>query len=152
MIFFINKTFFAIVVLFFLACNNNDSKEYNKQDILNIEQLRVDALLSNDIEILTEVMHPKAIHISSNGNRLNTHEWLEGRKKSSISFNSFTLNKDQEIRFYENIAIVDGSYTNSRRIGDSITPFKSARYTRVYVKLKGKAWQMITHQSTELNK
>lgn len=123
---------------------------HSKQDILNIEQQRVDALLQNDMEVLTKIMHPDAVHISSNGNRKTTSQWLEGRKKSTVSFETFTLNNDQVIRFYKNIAIVDGSYTNSRRINDSITPLKYARYTRAYKKIKNKDWQMITHQATEI--
>ena len=147
-----NITAVLLVSLCLFACNNsnNHKMKHNKQEIIDIEQQRVDALLQNDMETLTKIMRPDAVHISSNGSRATTAQWLEGQEKSTMPFETFTLNNDQTIRFYKNIAIIDGSYTNSRRINDSITPLKHARYTRVYKKIKKKGWQMITHQATEL--
>lgn len=148
----IRNILYMSVVLFLMGCNNHENlkKKHNKQEIIDIEQQRVDALLQNDMETLTKIMHPNAVHISSNGSRATRQQWLAGRKKSTVPFETFTLNNDQTIRFYKNIAIIDGSYTNSRRLNDSITPLKHARYTRVYKKIKQKGWQMITHQATEL--
>lgn len=150
-------TFFTLLIsLGFTACKKEkikmkeDKIEHKIEEIINIEQLRVDALLNNDIETLTKIMHPDAVHISSNGSRKTTSEWLEGRKNSTVPFETFTLNDDQTIRFYKNVAFIDGSYTNSKRIKDSITPLKNARYTRVYKKVKNKGWQLITHQATEI--
>ncbi|SIQ19844.1 nuclear transport factor 2 family protein [Maribacter ulvicola] len=153
----------CITALSLVSCtrHSEDKKmKHNNEDILKIEQLRVDALLNNDIETLTKIMHPDAVHISSNGSRKTTSEWLEGRKNSTVPFETFTLNDDQTIRFYKNMAFVDGSYTNSRRIKDSVAPLKHARYTRVYKKVpkqpeptrKGNRykWQLITHQATEI--
>lgn len=139
----------TLICIALIGCNTKSKMKYDKQEILDIEQLRVDALLKNDIKTLTEIMHPKAVHISSNGNRTTTEQWLNGRKNAKNQFATFTLNDDQTIRFYNNIAIIDGSYTNSKRIKDSISPLKNARYTRMYKK-QNDTWKMISHQATEV--
>lgn len=117
-----------------------------QQEIATIEQQRLSALLNNDVAKLQQIIHPDAVHITTDGTRRTTTQWLATRNKAKHTFSAFTLNPDTVYRVFNNIVIVDGTYTN---INQRTKQSKLGRYTRAYQKV-GTQWKMITHQATKL--
>jgi hypothetical protein len=127
---------------------NADDLRAKRDAIVKIEEDRVAAMVNKDVDTLRSVMHPNFVHITTSGSRsTQISDW-----DSAIEFASFELNDDRCIRFFENIAIVDGTYFNSmRQIDGEVGPTKHARYTRIYrFSSELGSWQLLSHQATTL--
>ena len=119
-------------------------------DLRRIETNRIDAMMNKDVDVLRSVMHPNFVHITTSGSRTTAiSDW-----NPAIEFAFFELNDDSCIRFFGDVAIVDGTYSNAiKDENGKPRPTKHARYARVYLySSQLKTWQLISHQATRLSK
>lgn len=138
-----------IILLVALYCNTSHASP-EQQAIFALEKQRVDALINRDITVLEKITALDAVHITTTGERRTGEEWLSNRRKATVPFKQFILLDDRTVRFIENVAIVEGSYANSKTVGDDETPLKHARYTRIYQR-RDAGWVMIHHQATTID-
>ncbi len=113
-----------------------------------VEQRRIDALLTADINVLDEMIDAQCTHIESNGTSRTKAAFLEDVAKRAFSFDLFEI-EENHIRIFGDTAVVAGTYRNIVRVRGTPNPVKHARHLRVYVHRSG-SWKLIAHQATEI--
>lgn len=113
-----------------------------------VEQRRIDALLTADINVLDEILDAQCTHIESNGTSRTKAAFLEDVAKRAFSFDLFEI-EENHIHIFGETAVVVGTYRNIVRVRGTPNPVKHARYLRVYVNRSG-SWKLIAHQATEI--
>jgi hypothetical protein len=119
-----------------------------EQEVLEVENERIQALLQKDFTTLERIMAEEYLHVESNGTIRTKAQFLAALKAGEFAFDSFDI-EENSIRTYGGTAIVIGRYSNRIRTGGKTLPTKRARHLRVYVKRAG-YWQLVAHQATEL--
>jgi hypothetical protein len=113
-----------------------------------VEQRRIDALLTADINTLDEMIDAQCTHRESNGTSRTKAAFLEDVAKRAFSFDLFEI-EEHHIRIFGETAVVAGTYHNIVRIRGNPNPVKHARHLRVYVNYGG-SWKLVAHQATEI--
>jgi hypothetical protein len=113
-----------------------------------VEQRRIDALLTADINVLDEILDAQCTHIESNGTSRTKAAFLEEVAKRAFAFDLFAI-EENRIRIFGDTAVVAGTYRNIVRVRGTPNPVKHARHLRVYVNCSG-SWKLIAHQATEI--
>ena len=113
-----------------------------------VEQQRLDALLTCDINALDEIIDEHCTHIESNGTSRTKAAFLADVTKREFSFDLFEIEANY-IRIFGDTAVVAGTYRNIVRVRGNPNPVKHARPLRVYVNCGGR-WKLIAHQATEI--
>lgn len=113
-----------------------------------VEQRRIDALLTADINALDEIIDAHCTHIESNGTSRTKAEFLEDVAQRAFSFDLFEI-EENHIRIFGETAVVAGTYRNIVRVRGQRNPMKHARHLRVYVH-RGDSWKLVAHQATEI--
>jgi len=113
-----------------------------------IEQRRIDALLTADINALDEIIDEHCTHIESNGTSRTKAAFLADVAKQAFSFDLFEI-EENHIRIFGETAVVAGTYRNIVRVQGKPNPVKHARHLRVYVRRDG-SWKLVAHQATEM--
>jgi uncharacterized protein (TIGR02246 family) len=119
-----------------------------EQEVLQVENTRIQALLQQDFATLERLMAEDCIHVESNGTRRTTAQFLAAFKAGEFAFEAFNI-EENSVRIYGDTAVVIGRYSNRICTGGKTLPTKRARHLRVYVKRAG-SWQLVAHQATEL--
>ena len=113
-----------------------------------VEQRRIDALLTSDVNALDEIIDAHCTHIESNGTSRTKAAFLEDVAKREFSFDLFEI-EENHIRIFGDTAVVAGTYRNIVRVRGHPNPVKHARHLRVYVNRSG-SWKLVAHQATEI--
>lgn len=115
--------------------------------ILQLEGMRVAAVVARDFVTLERLMAPDCVFIESDGSSRSTAEFIVNLRASETTFETFVVDENR-VRVYGGIAVVTGSYHNSIRSGGHVQPVKYARHTRVWMRQEDGDWRMISHQAT----
>src|SRR5262245_45908876 len=113
-----------------------------------VEQRRLDALITSDINVLDEIIDEHCTHIESNGTSRTKAAFLADVAKGESSFELFER-EENDIRISGGTAAVAGPYRKVARVRGNTKPVKHARYLRVYVN-RGGSWKLVAHQATEI--
>ena len=113
-----------------------------------VEQRRLDALLTADLNALNEIIDEQCTHIESNGTARTKAAFLADIAKRAFSFDLFEI-EENHIRIFGETAVVAGTYRNIVRVRGHPAPVKHARHLRVYVHCGG-SWKLVAHQATEI--
>jgi hypothetical protein len=113
-----------------------------------VEQRRIDALLTADINMLDGIIDAHCTHIESDGISRTKARFLEDVAQRAFSFDLFEI-EENHIRIFGETAIVAGTYRNIVRVRGQRNPMKHARHLRVYVHRSG-SWKLVAHQATEI--
>ena len=113
-----------------------------------VEQRRIDALLTSDINMLDEIIDAQCTHIESTGTSRTKAAFLEEIAKREFSFDLFEI-EENHIRIFGDTAVVAGTYRNIVRVRGHPNPEKHARHLRVYVHYGG-SWKLVAHQAMEI--
>src|SRR5262249_9165030 len=80
-----------------------------------VEQGRIDALLTADINTMDEIIDEQCTHIESNGTARTKAAFLEEVAKREFSFDLFEI-EENYIRIFGETAVVAGTYRNIVRV------------------------------------
>jgi ketosteroid isomerase-like protein len=121
-----------------------------EQVILRLESEGRDATLKNDIKANDRLLADNWLNVNPDGSITTKAKLLELLKDGSFKISSIE-NDEVLIRVYENAAVVTGRSTTKRtgQGGELIT--RQVRFTRVYVKSKGR-WQVASAHNTLISK
>lgn len=140
----------VITVALLLVLPASAQQKSLSQQILDIENNRIDAMLKKDLHAIDAIMADNAIHITTDGSLRTKAQYLEKMRSAKGKFNHFKL-RDLSIRLFNNMAIVTGHYENSKKVNEVVKPTKYGVFTRVYHLLDTK-WQLVSHQATVVQK
>lgn len=121
-----------------------------EQEILRLENERVQAMIRRDYATLERLMAPECVHIESNGMVRTTAEFMANFKADEFAFDTFVIDENR-VRFYGTSAVVTGRYRNAIRAKGRLQPLKYARHTRVWTQQADGDWRMVSHQATEIS-
>jgi hypothetical protein len=113
-----------------------------------VEQRRIDALLTSNINVLDAIIDEHCTHIESNGTVRTKAGFLADVAKREFSFDLFEIDENH-IRIFGETAVVAGTYRNIVRVRGTPNRMKHARHLRVYVNRSG-SWKLAAHQATEI--
>jgi uncharacterized protein (TIGR02246 family) len=113
-----------------------------------VEQRRIDALLTSDLNALDEIIDEHCTHIESNGTTRTKATFLKDVASRAFAFDLFEI-ETNAIRIFGEVAVVAGTYRNIVRVQGKPNPMKHARHLRVYVH-RGGSWKLVAHQATEI--
>src|SRR5262245_12835008 len=113
-----------------------------------VEQRRIDALITSDINALDEIIDEHCTHIESNGTSRTKAAFLADVAKQEFSFYLFEID-DRRLVIFADTAVVARTYRHIVRVRRNPNPVKHARHLRVYVNLGG-SWKLVAHQATEI--
>jgi hypothetical protein len=116
--------------------------------VVAVEQRRIEALLTADIDALDEIIDEQCTHIESNGTARTKAAFLAEVAKRAFSFDLFEI-EENHIRIFGETAVVVGTYRNIMRVRGTPNPVKHAHHLRVYVH-RGDSWKLVAHQATEI--
>lgn len=116
------------------------------QQILDIENSRIDAMLNKDLTAIDKLMANNAIHITTDGSLRTKSQYLDRMRNAKSAFNHFKL-RDISVRLFGKMAIATGHYENSKKVDGYVKPTKYGVFTRVYQRANGQ-WKMVSHQAT----
>src|SRR5262249_49788028 len=113
-----------------------------------VEQRRLDALLTADINALDEIIDEQCTHIESNGTARTKAAFLADVAKRAFSFDLFEI-EENHIRIFGETAVVAGASRSIVRVGGTPTPVRHRHRLRFYVN-RGGRWKLVAHQATEI--
>lgn len=149
-IFFHTKSFaiiFIAITIFILGCEPEPSITVDPDEILKIEQQRIDFLTSREYDQLAEVLSPTMSYTHSNAKIDNKDAFLEVLRDGSVIYQSMD-HQDVDVRFINSsTAIMNGITDVVVTIeGDNLEV--PLRFTIVYAKMEGKwmleAWHSVS--------
>ncbi len=140
----------VITVALLLVLPVSAQQKSLSQQILDIENNRIDAMLKKDLQAIDAIMADNAIHITTDGSLRTKAQYLEKMRSTKGKFNHFKL-YDFSIRLFNNMAIVTGHYENSKKVNKVVKPTKYGVFTRIY-HLLDKKWKLVSHQATVVQK
>jgi hypothetical protein len=113
-----------------------------------VEQRRIDALITSDIDALDAIIDEHCTHIESNGTSRTKAAFLADVAKREFSCDLFEI-EENHVRIFGDTAVVAGIYRNIVRVRGNPNPVKHARHLQVYVN-RGGSWKLVAHQATEI--
>jgi hypothetical protein len=116
--------------------------------VAEVEQRRIDALITSDITALDAIIDEHCTHIESNGTSRTKAAFLADVAKREFSFDLFEI-EENYIRIFGDTAVVAGTYRNIVRARGNPNPVKHARHLRVYIN-RGGSWKLVAQQATEI--
>ena len=116
------------------------------QQILDIENSRINAMLSKDLAAIDNIMADNAIHITTDGSLRTKSQYLDRMRNAKAAFNHFKL-REISVRLFGKMAITTGHYENNKKVDGDVKPTKYGVFTRVYQRANGQ-WKMVSHQAT----
>src|SRR5262249_2748654 len=106
-----------------------------------VEQRRIDALITSDINVLDEIIDEHCTHIESNGTSRTKAAFLADVAKREFAFDLFEI-EENHIRIFGDTAVVAGTYRNIVRVRGNPNPWSQARHCRVLWKIAG-IWRLL---------
>ncbi len=118
-----------------------------EQEILQLENRWVAALLAGDAETLAAMYADDIVYIHTNAAVDSKASYLAHIRSGNLTYQS--LNRDDiTVRLFGTTALV-ACHWQARSISNGIHYEINARYLHVYAK-HGDEWRMVAHQSTRL--
>ena len=116
-----------------------------KQEVLQFEAARNQALVKNDRKTLAGMYAGGLIWTNPRGARLTKDQILAEMKSGTEKFIAIH-HTDKQVRVYGNTAVIN-AYTTSTVRYKGVTSNYPRRFTNVYIKRDGR-WLLIVHQAT----
>ncbi|WP_084397960.1 nuclear transport factor 2 family protein [Henriciella aquimarina] len=116
--------------------------------VLEVEAVRLKAMLEADVETLERITGDDYVHVESSGKVRTKTEFLDGFRNRDYRFESFVIEQN-DVNMLGSVAVVTGRYHNIIETPAGVQPIKHARHVRVYA-LRDGQWINVTHQATEI--
>jgi len=144
----------ALAVLLFLAASpggwalpRHENKAIHRE-IESLEQQWRQAILTNNVAAMNDLLSDDYIGITSNGTVENKAQALAQRRAGTVTITRLDLS-DVHIRVYGNTAVVTSVADLAGSNGDSDISGKY-RYTRVYARRLGK-WKIVSFETSRVH-
>jgi hypothetical protein len=116
-------------------------------EILQLEDLRFNSMVKNDLEALTPMLSDELVYIHSNGTEDTKSLFLKSLSDKKLVYQSIRP-EDRKVRIYGATGVVTGRVQMQANLNGQDMNIH-LRYTEVYVKRK-EQWQLVSWQSTRL--
>jgi ketosteroid isomerase-like protein len=146
------KYFFFTLLLaisqFGFAQSKNDRA---KAEVESVERQRFEAQVKKDFTALEKILADDLLYVHSSGKSDTKTSFMTSIKERKSVYNKVDV-EEIMVRPYNNqkAAIVNGVINITQNPVDGKPTYLHLRYTVVYIKNKGKGWQMVTWQSLKL--
>lgn len=117
--------------------------------VLEVEEIRLRAMLDADIETLDRITAADYVHVESSGQVRTKAQFLDGLRDREYRFKRFVI-EENDVRIMGSAAVVTGRYHNVIETPDGVQPVKYARHIRVYERRNGQ-WMNVAHQATAIS-
>ena len=125
--------------------------EKAKAEVETMERQRFDAQVKKDFAFLDKVFADDLIYTHSNGKQDTKTSYIASIKEGKSVYDKIEI-ENLTIRPYANCntAVVNGMINITQPAAEGKTTTLHLRYAVVYVKNKGKGWQLVMWQSLKL--
>ena len=122
-----------------------------KAEVEASERQRFKAQVSKDYDFLGKVFADDLIYTHSGGKIDSKETYINSIKEGKSAYDAIDV-EELRIRTYndEKAAVVNGTIMITQPTADGKTTLAHIRYAVVYVKNKGKGWQLVMWQSLKL--
>ena len=143
------KRIFLLWMLFILSSAFAFAQTPNKlaQEIIKLEQDRVDAVIKGDTAKLEQIFADDLVYTHSNARVETKSDFLNSVKSGSIKYESMK-HSNVQVTLYGNTAVMRGE-SDIKVVNNGQAAAFRIRFLNVYVKQDGR-WQMTAWQSTRL--
>ena len=118
-----------------------------EQEIINLEQTRVDAVIKGDVAKLEQIFADDLVYTHSNARVESKADFLNSVKTGAIKYESMK-HSNVKVSLYGNTAVMRGE-SDIRVVNNGQPAAFRIRFLNVYVKKDGR-WQMAAWQSTRI--
>ena len=135
-----------------MAQNSIDKKQVAaKSEVEALERQRFEALVKKDYAFLEKVFADDLLYVHSSGKSDNKATYINSIKEGKSNYAKIDV-EEIAVRPYNNqkAAVVNGVVNITQSPVDGKSNMLHLRYTVVYIKNKGKGWQLVTWQSLKL--
>lgn len=122
-----------------------------KAEVESFERQRFEAQVKKDYTFLEKVLADDLLYVHSSGKSDTKTSFITSIKEGKSVYNKVDV-EEIMVRPYNNqkAAVVNGVINITQNPVDGKPTFLHLRYTVVYIKNKGKGWQLVTWQSLKL--
>ena len=117
--------------------------------VLEVEAVRLQAMLDADIDTLDRITAADYVHVESTGQVRTKAQFLDGLRDREYRFKRFVI-EENDVRIMGSAAVVTGRYRNVIETPEGVQPVKYARHIRVYERRNGQ-WMNVAHQATAIS-
>ena len=146
------KYFFFTLLLAISQFGFAQSKDDKaKAEVEAVERQRFEAQVKKDYAVLEKILADDLVYVHSSGKSDTKASFIASIKEGKSVYNKIDV-EEIVIRPYNNqkAAIINGVINVTQNPVDGKPTYLHLRYTVVYVKNKGKGWQLVTWQSLRL--
>ena len=145
-------TFLLAISQLSVAQNPIDKKQVAaKSEVEALERQRFEALVKKDYAFLEKVFADDLLYVHSSGKSDSKVTYINSIKEGKSLYDKIDV-EEITVRPYNNqkTAVVNGVINIAQTPVGGKTNMLHLRYTVVYIKNKGKGWQLVTWQSLKL--
>ena len=135
-----------------MAQNPIDKKQSAaKSEVEALERQRFEALVKKDYVFLEKIFADDLLYVHSSGKTDNKTTYITSVKEGKSSYDKIDV-EEITVRPYNNqkAAVVNGVVNITQSPVEGKSNMLHLRFTVVYIKNKGKGWQLVTWQSLKL--
>lgn len=119
-----------------------------EEEVLRIEQERVEALIRNDASALDHIYAEELIFTNQYGVVRDKPYWIAIARAGEFKFDSYTR-EEVRVRIYGETAVVTGRFLAAGQVRGNRIRESAIRYICVYVKQEGRL-QLVAQQATPI--
>lgn len=134
-----------VSLLLFTAFTTARAQSADEKAVLAAEKTRFEAQVAKNFPVLEKVLADDLVYTHSNGNTDSKQSYIQAIKDGKSSYLNVDV-KEQKVRLYGNMAIINGLADVKTSAADGKVNDMKLKYTDAYVKRNGQ-WQMVTWQS-----
>ena len=149
---YILYTFLLAISQLSMAQNAPDKKQAAvKSEVEVLERQRFEAQVKGDYAFLEKIFADDLLYVHSSGKTDSKETYIKSIKEGKSVYSKIDV-EEITVRPYNNqkAAIVNGVINITQSPVGGKTNMLHLRYTVVYIKNKGKGWQLVTWQSLKL--
>ena len=149
---YILYTFLLAISQLSMAQNAPDKKQAAaKSEVEALERQRFEAQVKGDYAFLEKVFADDLLYVHSSGKTDSKETYIKSIKEGKSVYSKIDV-EEITVRPYNNqkAAVVNGVINITQPPVDGKSTILHLRYTVVYIKNKGKGWQLVTWQSLKL--
>lgn len=149
---YILYTFLLAISQLSMAQNPIDKKQAAaKSEVESLERQRFEAQVKKDYAFLEKIFADDLLYVHSSGKTDSKATYINSIKEGKSNYAKIDV-EEIAVRSYNNqkTAVVNGVVNITQSPVDGKSNFLHLRYTVVYIKNKGKGWQLVTWQSLKL--
>lgn len=141
-------TLLLAISQFGFAQSKNDKA---KAEVEAVERQRFEAQVKKDYAVLEKILADDLVYVHSSGKSDTKASFIASIKDGKSVYNKIDV-EEMVIRPYNNqkAAIINGVINVTQNPVEGKPTYLHLRYTVVYIKNKGKGWQLVTWQSLRL--